>query len=177
MIARQPPHASGSGGSTSAERPPPEIEEVFEEFRTCEFSTIARDGTPITWPCAARYNPNETSFLLTSSVGLYSKIANVRRNRKVSLFFSDPTASGLHDAPDVLVQGEAEASDEVTAVEGLEDYWKTLFIRQPVSRLYSLLPARPFMDFYYMRIRIHVLARSIVWWSDHEPPKSWRRVG
>ena len=27
---------------------PPGIEEVFREFRTCEFSTVARDGTPIT---------------------------------------------------------------------------------------------------------------------------------
>ncbi len=29
---------------------PPEVEEVFREFRTCEFSTVARDGTPIAWP-------------------------------------------------------------------------------------------------------------------------------
>ncbi len=29
---------------------PPEVGAVFEEFRTCEMSTLARDGTPITWP-------------------------------------------------------------------------------------------------------------------------------
>jgi hypothetical protein len=28
----------------------PEVKQVFTDFRTCEFSTLARDGTPITWP-------------------------------------------------------------------------------------------------------------------------------
>lgn len=27
---------------------PPEVESVFREFRTCEMSTLARDGAPIT---------------------------------------------------------------------------------------------------------------------------------
>ena len=29
---------------------PPEVEDVFEQFRTCELSTLAGNETPITWP-------------------------------------------------------------------------------------------------------------------------------
>jgi hypothetical protein len=31
-------------------RLPPEVEDVFERFRTCELSTLAGNETPITWP-------------------------------------------------------------------------------------------------------------------------------
>src|SRR5918911_3660632 len=101
---------------------PPELEGVFSEFRTCEMSTLAKDGSPITWPTLPFWRPTEGRFLITTSVGLPHKAFNVRRNPRVSLLFSNPTASGLTDPPAVLVQGDAEAPDEVAAsVAGFED--------------------------------------------------------
>src|ERR671925_166967 len=32
---------------------PAEVETVFQQVRTCEFTTLAKDGTPITWPTVA----------------------------------------------------------------------------------------------------------------------------
>ena len=76
---------------------PPKVEEVFREFRACEFSMLARDGTPITWPAVTLWQPEEERFVLTTSIGLPRKAFNIRRETKVSLLFSDPTASGLED--------------------------------------------------------------------------------
>ena len=145
---------------------PPGVEAVFREFRTCEMSTLARDGAPITWPTLPFWRPEEGRFLITTSIGLPRKAFNVRRNPRVSLLFSDPTASGLTNPPAVLVQGDAEAPDEVvTSVEGFEDELRQVFRRQPASGFYSSNPfTRYLFDWYYMRLLIHVTPRRILWW-------------
>jgi hypothetical protein len=145
---------------------PSEVEEVFREFRTCEMSTFARDGTPITWPTLPFWKPDEGRFMITTSISLAQKAFNVRRNPRVSLLFSNPTASGLQDPPAVLVQADAEAPDEiVTSVDGFEDELRMVYERQPSSRVYSSNPlTRYFMDWYYMRLVIYVTPRRILWW-------------
>jgi hypothetical protein len=149
---------------------PSEVEEVFREFRTCEMSTLARDGTPITWPTLPFWQPDEGRFMITTSISLSQKVFNVRRNPRVSLLFSNPTASGLENPPAVLVQADAEAQDEMmTSVEGFEDELRRSYQRQPASRVYSSNPLlRYFMDWYYMRLVIHVTPRRILWWPRHD---------
>ena len=145
---------------------PPEVEDVFEEFRTCELSTLARDGTPITWPTLPFWYSAEKRFTITASIGLAQKALNVRRNPRVSLLFSNPTASGLENPPAVMVQGDAEAPDEIeTSVAGFEEELRKVYPRQPASRLYGTDPlTRRFMDWYFMRLMIHVTPRRILWW-------------
>ena len=144
---------------------PPGVQEVFEEFRTCEFSTLARDGTPITWPTVTLWQPQEDRFVITTSIGLSQKALNIRSNPKVSLSFSDPTASGIEDPPAVLVQGDAEVADAIkTSPAGFEEYWKRLFERQPAGKIYGANPlTRYLMDWYYMRLYIFVRPHRITW--------------
>lgn len=161
---------------------PPEVEAVFREFRTCEMSTLARDGTPITWPTLPFWRPDEGRFLITTSIGLPHKAFNVRRNPRVSLLFSNPTASNLADPPAVLVQGDAEAPDVVeTSVEGFEDEVRRVFRRQPASGFYSSNPiTRYLFDWYYMRLTIYVSPRRILWWPGGDfgrTPLGVNRVG
>ena len=161
---------------------PPELEAVFREFRTCEMSTLARDGSPITWPTLPFWRPDEGRFLITTSIGLPHKAFNIRRNPRVSLLFSNPTASGLTEPPAVLVQGDAEAPDEVvTSVEGFEDEVRRVFRRQPASGFYNSNPiTRYLFDWYYMRLTIYVSPRRILWWpgGDFErSPLEVDRVG
>jgi hypothetical protein len=161
---------------------PSEVEAVFREFRTCEMSTLARDGSSITWPTLPFWRPDEGRFLITTSIGLPHKAFNVRRNPRVSLLFSDPTASGLTNPPAVLVQGDAEAPDEVTtSVEGFEDELRRVFRRQPASGFYSSNPiTRYLFDWYYMRLTIHVSPRRILWWPAGDfgrTPLEVNRVG
>jgi hypothetical protein len=146
---------------------PSEVEAVFREFRTSEFSTIARDGTPITWPTSPRYQAEQARFLVTVSIGLSQKAVNIRRNPHVALLYSNPTGSGLLSPPSVLVQGDAIAPDNVvTSLDGLEDYWRdTIFARQPASAAFSRNAlTRKLMDWYYMRLLIFVSPRRILWW-------------
>ena len=147
---------------------PPEVEGVFREFRTCEFSTLARDGTPITWPLITLWQPEEQQFVLTTSIGLPNKAFNARRDGRVSLLFSDPTASGLQDPPAVLVQGDAEVPEEIhTSPQDLGEYWKRTWSIQPAGKTYgSNILTRSPMDWYYMRLYIYVRPRRILVWSD-----------
>jgi hypothetical protein len=55
-------------------------------FRTCEFITLAKDGTSVTWPTLPFFQPTTGRFLIT--------ISNIRRNPRVSL------PAELPEAPD-----------------------------------------------------------------------------
>ncbi|MCL4448532.1 MAG: pyridoxamine 5'-phosphate oxidase family protein [Actinobacteria bacterium] len=151
--------------------------EVLKEFRCCEFSTVSRSGTPVTWPTVTLYQPDRSSqskeqkdqFTVTTSISWPQKAFNIRRSPNVSLFFSDPTAAGLYNPPFVLVEGSAKVDDAIQSdTVGLEQYWKLLYKRQPVSKLWSTLPFQPFMDWYYMRLVIHVSPSKITWWQGKD---------
>jgi general stress protein 26 len=145
---------------------PPQVQAVFREFRSCELSTLAKDGTPITWPTAP-FLLESGRILITTSIGISQKALNVRRNPKVSLLFSDPTGSALADPLAVLVQGDAKAPDEiVTKTAGYEEQFRTIFRRQPASEFYCSNPlSRYLFDWYYMRLLIYVTPRLVLWWE------------
>ena len=155
---------------------PAQVQAVLREFRTCEFSTFARDGTPITWPTEPFYQPQQGRFLISTSIGLAQKAHNVRRNSRVALLFSNATGSGLADPPAVLVQGDASVHDEIfTALTGeLAEAGRVAFKRQPAAELYSSNPfTRHLFDWYYMRLLIYVTPRRVLWWEHadfNQPP-------
>jgi hypothetical protein len=170
-------HPSGSPGGRVVYTSPPEVEAVFHNFRTCELSTLARDGTPQTWPTIPFHEHGDGRFMVTTSVGLPQKAYNVRRDGRVSLLFSDRTASGLADPPTVLVQGDAVCPDTVTAsLDGFEDKLAQVFRWQPASALYSSNAVMRFLfDWYYMRLSIYVTPRRILYWPAgqlSEQPRS-----
>jgi general stress protein 26 len=141
----------------------PAASAVINQYRTCEFATVGRSGTPIAWPAVTMYRHDEATFVITTSVGLPQKAYNVRRNPKVALLFSDPTGSGLSGQPQVLVQGMATCPDTVaTSPIGLEEYWSRVFERQPFGRLYGSTPVtRWLMGWYYRRLVITVAVTGV----------------
>lgn len=157
---------------------PAEIEAVFRAFLTCEFSTLAKDGTPITWPTLPFWDTASQRFVVTTSIGFPQKAYNVRRDGRVSLLFSEPKACGLERPPAVLVQGDATAPDEiVTSFTGNEDALRQTFERQPSGMIFSANPLiRYFSDWYYMRLLIYVTPRRILWWPDGDMTGEPRRI-
>lgn len=145
---------------------PAEVEAVFREFRTCEFSTLAKDGTPITWPMLPFWRPDAGVFMTTTSIGLPDKAFSIRRNPRVSLLFSDSTGSGLTSPPAVLVQGEAAAPDVVrTSIGAFEKEVKLVYRRQPSGAIWSSNPLfRWYFDWYFMRLEITITPRRILLW-------------
>lgn len=157
-------------------RTPPDVEAVFHNFRTCELATLARDGAPQTWPTIPFHQHEDGRFLVTTSVGLPQKAYNVRRDARVSLLFSDATASGLTHPPTVLVQGDAVCPEDVTtSLDGFEDALAQAFRWQPASAMYSSnVLTRYLFDWYYMRLSIYVTPRRILYWTGgdiSQPPQ------
>lgn len=147
---------------------------MLQRSLTGEFSTLARDGAPITWPTAPVWEFEARRFLITTSTGLPDKAFNVRREPRVSLLFSKATGSGLDSPPAVLVQGHTEVPEKLSTGEDIEHYWQVLFERQPSSRAYSRPLARRFMDWYYMWLLIWIALRRISWWPEGDfsrPPE------
>lgn len=143
---------------------------ILREYRTCEFSTLAKDGTPITWPVCARLLP-DGRLLLTTSIGLPQKAFNIRRNPRVSLLFSEPRASGVAQQGAVLVQGTATVTDtpiaDFDAPGDLRDYFvENIFARQPNGKFMSSWLGRWLMGWYYLRLVVHITPERVAYWPD-----------
>jgi hypothetical protein len=142
-------------------RPTPEQEAVLAAYRTCEFATVSRHGTPIAWPLVTWQQP-DGSLVVTTSIGVPQKAINIRRTPEVAMLFSDPTGSGLTDPPQILVQGTASCPEEiVTDVNRLPEYWTQLMRRQPSGKAMSSVIGRRVMDFYYLRLIITVTPTAV----------------
>jgi hypothetical protein len=135
----------------------PALVPVLHAYRTAELLTVTRSGVPIAWPTLTMPRPDGT-FLVTTSIALPQKAANVRRDPRVALLFSDPTGSGLDAPPQVLVQGTAVCPDEiVTSALPRADLWRRLSERQPTADAYRRTAiGRWLFDWYYMRLLLTV---------------------
>lgn len=147
---------------------PVDVRRVFEEYRTAETTTIARDGTPITWPLFPMFRPESGIFQLTTSIGFPDKAFNIRRDERVAMLFSDPTGTGWVRGPAVLVQGMATCADELaTDLEPFREDFIRLARAQPISRFYGADPiSRRLVDWYFFRLVIDVAPIRVRWWID-----------
>ena len=145
--------------------------DVIDNYFTCEFTTLSRDGSPVTWPVTPRLL-EDGRFLLTTSIGLPQKAFNIRRNPRVSMLFSEPKGSGVAEPGAVLIQGDATAEDRiVTDVSSDKDFAafaETLIIRQPAGALWSSWLGKQIWWSYYMRILIYVTPRRAWFWPTRE---------
>jgi hypothetical protein len=151
---------------------PPAALAIVRRYRTCELSTLAKDGTPITWPLCARLL-DDGRYLLTTSIGLPQKAFNIRRNPRVGLLFSEPKGSGVGAPGAVLVQGHATAEDRIatdmSSPAELGDYFaENIFARQPQGKMWSSWLGRIMMAPYYMRILIYVTPTRIRYWPSRD---------
>jgi hypothetical protein len=147
---------------------PATVEDMIVNYRTCEFTTVFRDGSPQTWPVTPLLL-HDGRFLICTSIGLPQKALNVRRNPKVSMLFSEPTGSGVSKPGAVLVQGDAAVADgvfaDVLADRDLAALTQTVLDRQPRGAMMSNWFGRRFFPFYYVRLLIHVTPRRLFSWS------------
>jgi hypothetical protein len=142
---------------------PTVLNETLQAYRTVEFATLTKSGSPVAWPTSGLVRPDGT-ILLTTSLGYPQKAFNVRRDGRVALLFSNPTASGLPQPEQILVRGEAICPDEVhVRPDGdLGALWELLLERQPHAQSYLDWPMNLMTDFYYMRLKITVTPTEIV---------------
>lgn len=162
--------------------------DIIDKYFTCEFTTLARDGSPVTWPVSPRLC-DDGRFLVTTSIGMPQKAFNIRRDRKVSLLFSEPRGSGIDHPGAVLIQGDAIAEDRITtdvaSDPDLAALSETIMRRQPAGSFWSNPVGRRLMWPYYIRLLMYVTPRRAAFWPDRDftrPPEELdvrevRRVG
>jgi hypothetical protein len=144
---------------------PAAVQAVFDRFITTEYTTIDGAGRPITWPVTPYYALGDPCIDVTTGLGYPKKANDARANPKVALLFSDPTGSGLSDAPAVLVQGTADVDDR-----DLQANW-TRYEREAAEKLPAVNEISPpafakrFFGWYYMRLYVHVRPERVYVWE------------
>ena len=145
---------------------PPEIQQVFDSFITTEYTTVAPNGQPITWPVTPYYRPGDPCIDVTTGLGYPKKANDARADPRVALLFSDPTGCGTDHAPQVLVQGTAEVDDRDL------DANRERYGRESIEKLpgaVGALPPKPLrrmFGWYFTRIYVHVRPERVYVWRD-----------
>ena len=150
---------------------PEEIQRVFSSFITTEYTTVDRRGQPISWPVTPYYGLGDPCVDVTTGLGYPKKAKDARANPKVALLFSDPTGSGVSEAPQVLVQGIAEV-DDTDLDANRERYLRESAIKLPATvKLQPPKALARMFDWYYTRIYVHVRPERIYAWPAGDATK------
>ncbi|HLI09652.1 MAG TPA: hypothetical protein VKV40_24025 [Ktedonobacteraceae bacterium] len=150
---------------------PDDVRRVLREYYTCEVTTVNSKGQPITWPSLPYYDERMGQIVLSVSIAFPVKAFNVRRHRQLSLLYSDPTGSGLEQAPAVLIQGEGTVSElvdfESPRIRGL---FQVTSRRQPDVRRFTSnrFVRRLFAWYLFQRLVITVQPRRILVWPHRD---------
>jgi hypothetical protein len=148
---------------------PDDVQQVFERFVTCEYTTIGSRQQPITWPVTPYYSAGATTIDVTTGLGYPKKADDARRNPQVGLLFSDPTGSGIDSGARVLVQGTAEIED-ADLLRNRERYWRESSAKLPKTReMHPPKPLRGLFNWYYTRIYVCVRPERVFVWPDGNP--------
>jgi len=151
---------------------PVEVRHAFEDFITCEFTTVDAAGQPIVWPVTPYYSDGGPAIDVTTGLGYPKKADDAARHPSVSLLFSDPTGSGSPSAPSVLVQGTAEVDDR-NLEANRERYWSESAEKLPATQgMHPPKPLRRLLGWYYTRIYVHVRPERVFSWPDGDFSKS-----
>jgi hypothetical protein len=145
---------------------PADVQQVFDRFVTTEYTTIDAAGQPITWPLTPYYAPGDDCIDVTTGLGYPKKAKDTQANPKVAMLFSDPTGSGIDDAPQVLVQGTANVDDRDLEANRLR-YKREIVVKLPAAS--GEMPPKffdRFLSWYYTRIYIHVRPERVYVWPD-----------
>lgn len=145
---------------------PTEVQSVFDRFITTEFTTVDGTGQPITWPVTPYYRPGDPCVDVTTGLGYPKKANDARANPRVALLFSDPTGSGLDDAPTVLVQGTARV-DDADLEANRERYERESAEKLPAT--VKMLPPKPIRRtflWYFARLYVRVRPERIWVWRS-----------
>jgi hypothetical protein len=154
---------------------PDEVRAVFRRSLTCEFATLTRRLSPVTWPVTP-YKSEAGTLDVSTGLTYPAKADRARRNPRVALLFADPVGTGLEAPPVVLVRGLATVRDRDLQA-ATDRYIKVALDKlAPVYR-YSPWWVLKQHAWYWVRAWVEVTPLHISWWPDRglaKPPREWR---
>jgi hypothetical protein len=153
---------------------PDDVLVVFEHSMTCDFATLTRQGTPITFPLTPYIGENERTLDVSTGLTYPAKAERARRNPKVSMLYADAVGSGLTNPPIVLVSGLATVRD-ADLQASTDRYIRLSFAKMPDA--FKGMPKfiLQHMQWYFTRIWIQVTplvfsgGLKAVWRSNPDP--------
>ncbi|MGH2509346.1 MAG: pyridoxamine 5'-phosphate oxidase family protein [Ktedonobacteraceae bacterium] len=147
---------------------PDDVCTLLQTYYTCEVTTVNRVGQPITWPCLAYFHQETGNIIVTASIAFRVKALNARRHPQISLFYSDPSGSGLINPPALLVQGMAEVQELVDYTDPkIIGLFRLIQERQPASKNFSTrLMRRIFTWYLYQRLVLTITPQRIRIWPQ-----------
>src|SRR3954447_191434 len=123
----------------------------------------------MTWPVTAYYTRGGEVISVTTGLGYPKKADDAAGNPQVALLFSDPTGSGIEDAPMVLVQGTADVDDRDLEANAAR-YWAESGEKLPATKaMHPPAFIRKGLGWYYTRIYVHVRPERVWVWPDGNP--------
>jgi hypothetical protein len=142
---------------------PEELLQVAKSYVTCEFATLTKKNTPITYPLTPYLGEDGRTVDVSTGVSYPAKAERVRRNPKVGMLFSNPVGSGVDNGTVVLVLGDATVRDGDLQA-GMDRY-----VRLGIRRFPEAYKGQPRfllrrMQWYYARIWIHATPLKVMWW-------------
>jgi hypothetical protein len=153
---------------------PAGLAELTRRSLASEYASLTRDGRPITWPVSPYLGEDGTTIDVSTGLTYPSKAERARRDPRVAVLLSSGTASGIPDAPVVLVQGLATVRD-ADLQANTDRYYRESRVKTPLN--YKGMPkfALRSMDWYFGRIWIAVTPLRITYWPegrlDREPER------
>jgi Family of unknown function (DUF5995) len=167
-----PPTATGLGNPAGW---PEEVLGAFDHFRTAEYATVTRVGTPVCHPLTPYVSEDGRSLAVSCGLTSPAKAERARRDRKVCLLYSNPTGSGLADPPVVLVYGTAAVRDR-DLQRNTDRYIRWSLGKIPGPWRGIPMSWMRMLDWYWSRIWIEVTPERILWWPGgrlDEEPRTW----
>jgi hypothetical protein len=149
---------------------PSDLAELCRRSLVAEYSTLTRDGRPITWPVTPYLG--ERTLDVSTGLTYPAKAERARRDPRVAVLFSSRIAPGLADPAVVLVQGLATVRD-ADLQANLDRYVHDSLIKLPGTFKGSPRFALRRAAWYFARIYVQVTPVRITSWPggrlDRDP--------
>ncbi len=149
---------------------PPAVDEVLRAALVSELTVIGARGEPVTHPLIPLWEGER--LYMTSSILFSKKLEHIKRNGKVSVAVTDPSAcDGL--ATRCTVQGDATVIED----DPHETWTRVLPLwRAKEPSIDFLLSKRIALPLFFERSLIEIVPRRVFWWEDGDVQKEPRVV-
>lgn len=140
---------------------PADVRTMLARFIVCEYSYYTPKGEPLCWPVTPYWYPQRGVLGISTGLAYPKKADYPKLQPKVAALFSDPTGSGLVDAPAVLLQGDATVLD-ADIQENTDRYVREMRRKFAAARIGLNPISVKLLDFYLPRLWVEITPTRVV---------------
>lgn len=139
---------------------PDTVERLLDKALVSEVTVVNAHGRAVTHPLIPLYDGER--IYVTSSVLFSKKLEHIKRNPKVAVSISDPTATG-GDPARCTIQGDARLFEEDPheTWERILPLWRA---KEPA--IDGFLGKRYALPLFFERTLVEITPRRVHWWED-----------